>query len=293
LVARGNRGLREARLRWAIVFARGVWFKLIESTGLALDTRFVPPAPGPAKPNACLQLVLAGSWTTFGERHEVTRAPIGVLLSEEQMEGAERQRPFAFRTAGEPFVGIEVHLGVSELAAARELPAPIVLDDAARDAATRAATLSCNDDRTVAAALSALLEHLAATGIVRADFAARAAAPPPRVIGRLWAAVKPLVERLAVSATLDEVAELADLSFPQVEREIHRFLSTYGLVGPGLRSLTRHVRLKTAVVFLTARGASITEIAEVAGYGSTDAMARAFRDAGLPSPSAVQREIVV
>ena len=54
---------------------------------------------------------------------------------------------------------------------------------------------------------------------------------------------------------------------------------------------TLHLRLKVAVLFLSAEGISVAEVAEASSYGSVDAMARAFRDAGLPPPSKVQAQL--
>jgi AraC-like DNA-binding protein len=292
-VARGYKSIRSASLRWGIVFARGVWFKLIESSGIALDTRFVPPAPGPPKPHVAFQLVLCGSYTTYGAQGERIPGPALILMSEEQMEGAERRRPYAFRNEGSPFVGMEIHLAAADLRRPSPLPTRVDLGEAGWEAASRAIVMSQNDDDTIREGLGALLTHLSAREILQEDVVARALRPPPRVIARLWSAVKPLVESYAVSATLDDLRRLSGLSASQVERDMQRLLSTFGgLVGPGIRSLTRHVRLKSAVIFLTVEGVSISEVAELVGYGSADAMGRAFRDAGLAAPSVVQKELL-
>jgi transcriptional regulator GlxA family with amidase domain len=46
-----------------------------------------------------------------------------------------------------------------------------------------------------------------------------------------------------------------------------------------------------SVVLLSADDASVTDVATAVGYGSVDAMSRAFRDAGLPPPSVVQEQL--
>ena len=48
------------------------------------------------------------------------------------------------------------------------------------------------------------------------------------------------------------------------------------------------LRLRAAVLLLSAPDATPNEVAKVVGYGSLDAMGRAFRDAQLPPPSLVQ-----
>jgi len=45
------------------------------------------------------------------------------------------------------------------------------------------------------------------------------------------------------------------------------------------------------VLFLSAPGGTPSEVAKAVGYGSLDAMGRAFRDAKLPAPSVVQEAV--
>jgi transcriptional regulator GlxA family with amidase domain len=82
------------------------------------------------------------------------------------------------------------------------------------------------------------------------------------------------------------------LSVSQAEREVQRLVSLFGMVGPGLRNVTHHLRLKVAVLFLSADGVSVGDVAQAVGYGSVDAMARAFRLAGLAAPSVIQESLV-
>jgi transcriptional regulator GlxA family with amidase domain len=83
----------------------------------------------------------------------------------------------------------------------------------------------------------------------------------------------------------------AGLSESQVERTVRKWAGKLGPIGPGLRSITRDYRLRAAVTFLSAEDVPIANVAEASGYGSADAMARAFRDAGLPPPSLVRRDV--
>jgi AraC-like DNA-binding protein len=177
------------------------------------------------------------------------------------------------------------------LARSFNLPARVTLDEGAWSAATRA-VFSRDDNAAVSASLGALLSRLAALGIVREEAVSNALRGPARPIERLWSAIAPRLERLALSTKLDDLGRAAGLSSSQVNRETQRLLAVFGLVGPGLRSLLHRARLKAAIVFLSGEGVSVNEVAEIAGYGSTDAMARAFHNAGLPSPSAVQRQML-
>jgi AraC-like DNA-binding protein len=47
-----------------------------------------------------------------------------------------------------------------------------------------------------------------------------------------------------------------------------------------------------AVLLLSAPEATVAEVAKIVGYGSAIAMARAFRDAKLPAPSAIQTQML-
>ncbi|MBL8744622.1 MAG: helix-turn-helix transcriptional regulator [Myxococcales bacterium] len=92
--------------------------------------------------------------------------------------------------------------------------------------------------------------------------------------------------------SLDELALASGLSLRQLARDVDALTGSVGL-GGGWRALTRRMRLKLAVLCLSAEGATIAQVAKAAGYSSHDAMGRAFRDAGLPSPSEVRAALVL
>ena len=52
LLARGQRSIGRAHLRWALVFAPRVLSIVVGRSGLSLDTRFVPAAPDRTRPRA-------------------------------------------------------------------------------------------------------------------------------------------------------------------------------------------------------------------------------------------------
>ena len=104
--------------------------------------------------------------------------------------------------------------------------------------------------------------------------------------------VRPMVERFYLTGTLQELSDSAGVSARQLDRNVKEFLASFGLIGAGWRPATRYLRLKLSVMLLSAEGASITDVAKIVGYGSPDAMARAYRDAGLAAPSTVQQQLV-
>ena len=70
-----------------------------------------------------------------------------------------------------------------------------------------------------------------------------------------------MIERLYLTPTLAEVEEATGVSLRQLDRHIQDFVSAFAVVGEGWRATTRHFRLKLAIVFLSAPGATVGEVA--------------------------------
>jgi transcriptional regulator GlxA family with amidase domain len=100
--------------------------------------------------------------------------------------------------------------------------------------------------------------------------------------------MRPLYQDLATSASLKQIAPLAGLSLRQIGRDLRELTQTFGLFGRGFRDAMRVLRLRAAVLLLSAPDSSPSDVARTVGYGSLDAMGRAFRDALLPAPRVVQ-----
>jgi hypothetical protein len=275
----------------AFAFAREVWLNLVDVRGFGMDTRYIPGVGDPPKPRVCLVLITQGWLSIEGVRSERFSAPDAVLFSEEQYEGASGKRSLRVRSSRDRFVGIEVHLPEASLARAIDLPARMALEVETWEAATRAAVLS-DDDIVIARNLHTLLARLSADGIMREQAVAAAMKPPPLPIQLLWPALAPRIQHAIWSTRLGDLARDLGLKTVRVEREMQRLLAVFGLPGPGLRSVAHQARMTMAAVFLSGKGVSVAEAASLSGYGSTIAMARAFRDAGLPAPSVVQRDLL-
>jgi AraC-like DNA-binding protein len=84
---------------------------------------------------------------------------------------------------------------------------------------------------------------------------------------------------------------IARLSQRQLGRDLGDLTRTFGLFGGGFRDAMRVLRLRAAVLLLSAPGGTPSDVARAIGYGSLDAMGRAFRDAQLPAPSVVQEAV--
>ncbi len=108
---------------------------------------------------------------------------------------------------------------------------------------------------------------------------------------RLWAGARLLASRFDLSGSLDQLADGCGVSVRQVSRSLQRFTSSLTVPFSQWRDSTRRIRVKMAVMGLSADGASVADVAAAVGYGSADAMARAFRDVGIPAPSQVRDEL--
>ena len=279
---------------WAVLFARRVWSVVVERSGLTLDTRFVPPARDAPRARSCVYLLLRGAWTIHGEREERLVAPCAFVVSEEQLEGARGRRPYTFSAGGRPFQAVEVHVdeGDARVRAAGR-PTLVHAESSLFRAADELVGSARGDDAALERAFAALLGELARGGVLDAAVGEVALRPSPRPVARIWAGVRPMVERLYLRPTLQELEAASGFSTRQIDRYVGRFVDAFGLVGTRWRSSVLHLRLKLAVLLLSAADASIAEVARTVGYGSTDAMARSFRDAGLPAPGAVQRALAI
>ncbi len=144
------------------------------------------------------------------------------------------------------------------------------------------------DDAAFEGALVTLVGELGAAGVVTGDVAARSIEPTPRTYALLWRAMRPMIERFHLAPSVQELTGETGVTPRQIDRYVKDFVTNFGhVVGAGWRTATRHLRLRLAVVLLSAEGASVADVATAVGYGSIDAMGRAFREIGLPAPSAI------
>ncbi len=288
LAARGRTTIGKGTIGWACTFAGKLYSVHVERDGLALDTRFVPPVEGDPKPNACVYLLLNGTFRTFDADPVRREGPSAFVATDEQLDGGRGVRVMPLRATGTPYRAIELHLAQEDVLVTGDL----ALDAATWDAAMRAGRLSAHtDDEALTAPTGELLQRLAAAGVLRREAVAAALAPTSPTFGRLWSALRPMVERMYLAPTIQEVSDATGVSGRQIDRYVRDFVTAFGLVGAGWRPATRHLRLKLSVILLSAEGASVGDIARTVGYGSTDAMARAFRDAKMPAPSTIQEEL--
>lgn len=141
------------------------------------------------------------------------------------------------------------------------------------------------------AAVHRLIEALGDAEILSRELTASVVTDEPERFVRVWSAMQPLYSDLATSTSLKQLAAVARLSLRQLGRDLRDFTAAFNLYGGGFRDAMRVLRLRAAVTLLSAPGGTPGEVARAVGYGSLDAMGRAFRDAHLPAPSIVQEAV--
>jgi AraC-like DNA-binding protein len=289
LIGRGHREIGTASVRWAYAFSGSTWFHVVRLEGLVFDTRFVPAASEPPRPGCCFYMIVRGEAEWFGPHGGRLAEKTALAMSLEHIEGANGRRPHTFRATGSPFVSIQlqVHAGADAVPA---MPKRVEVGERAWSAASRAADLLQDDDDVVVHGLHELVRCLVEDGLVSPDVAKRALHDAPPSVVRIWKGVRPLIERMALGSTLEDLSRDASMPKTRARRYVEQLL--LGFIGTGFRGLTHNLRLRTAVLFLTAEGASIADVAREVGYGSTAAMARAFRDAGLEAPTTLRERIL-
>lgn len=255
---------------------------MIRRDRLVFDTAFAPPVRA-SSPSVHLFAQLSGTIAVAGAAP--LRGPCAFVLAETEFD---RVVPGAitFRSFGARCTIIEIRLPIADIRRPIGLVhGPVGLEPAVWDAYH---ALQTNPGEP---AVHALLAALAATGIVSTDLAASVVPNEPERFVRLWSVIRPLYQELATSTSLKHIHTLAGLSVRQLGRDLSDLTRTFNLFGKGFRDAMRIVRLRAAVLLLSAPDGTPSDVARVVGYGSLDAMGRAFRDAMLPAPSLVHAQV--
>lgn len=287
LVATNEVSLGTAGFRTSLLFERAIRGTLVERDSLAFDTKYAAAASGKAEPVGHLFLLLAGTLTT--DRGERAAAPYAFVLADEEWERRGKGgKARTFRTDGP-------RVEVAQLRIAKEhLRVPVGLD-----AGALPMTSACWDAMRAllrgaptgnAALLASSLEALATAGIVTGTLTATVMGEEPERFRRIWDALRPLYQTYGATTSLKQLADVLGMSMRQVGRDAKDISAAFG-IGGGYRDALLMLRLRSAVLLLSAPDAGVAEVAQIVGYGSPIAMARAFRDANLPAPSVIQADM--
>jgi AraC-like DNA-binding protein len=271
-----------AVLSTTVFIERRLRVHMVRRDRLLYDTTFAAPIKAPSE-NVHLFAQLTGTFTIAGE--SPIAAPCAFVLAETEFD---RVVPGAltFRSSGARCTIIEARVPAVDL----QRPIGLAHGQLALPDSVWAGYHALHE-RPSEAAVYALLTALGETGVLSRDLTASVVATEPERFHRVWEVILPLYQKLMVSASLKQISTLADLSLRQLGRDLTDLTRTFGLFGAGFREMMRVLRLRAAVLLLSAPEATPSDVARTVGYGSLDAMGRAFRDARLPAPSIVQAAV--
>jgi len=282
LSATTTRPFGQSTLKSTVFLERRFRAHLVVRDRLLFDSAFSPPAK---KPSAFVHLYATLDGKFAIDNGAVVEGRSSYVLAETEFD---RMVPGArtFRSWGAPGTIVELRVPATDL----RLPVglghgPIELPAAVWDAY---GALHADPGEP---ALHQLIVRLGEAGVLSKDLTSSVVATEPERFQRLWTVLRPLYEDLATSASLKQIAIVAELSLRQLGRDLGDLTRTFGLFGAGFRDAMRVLRLRAAVLLLSAPGGTPSDVAKTVGYGSLDAMGRAFRDAQLPPPSVVQEAV--
>ncbi len=282
LSATSIREFAGSRLTSNIFLERKLRAHVVRRERLLYDTAYAPPARSPSKV-VHLFAQLSGTFTPAGGAPVTGRQVYALSESEfDRVVAGSR----TFRSFGDNAMIVELRVPTADLHRPAGMDhGQLELPDAVWEAY---AALEASSSE---AGLHDLINRLGDAGVLSRDLTKSIVVDEPERFVRLWQVMKPLYEDLAASASLKQIATIARLSLRQLGRDLGDLSRTFGLFGGGFRDAMKVMRLRAACLFLSAPGATPSDVARTIGYGSLDAMGRAFRDANLPSPSAVQEAV--
>ncbi len=266
-------------LRSTVFLERRLRVHVVRRDRLLFDTAYAPPAKA-ISANVHLFAQLSGTLVVAGGLPFA--APCAFVLAETEFDRVVRGA-LTFRSYGARCTIVEARVPAADLRRPVGLANGPVELPAAVWAAYRAL-----EETPGEAEVQQLIGALGEADVLSRDLTASVVATEPERFLRLWAVVRPLYQHHATSASLKQIATLAGLSLRQLGRDLRDMTRTFGLFGAGFRDAMRVVRLRAAVLLLSAPDGTPSDVARTVGYGSLDAMGRAFRDAHLPPPSNVQ-----
>jgi AraC-like DNA-binding protein len=272
LVATSELAIGAARMRSTLLIERAVRGTVILREGLAFDTKFAAAAAGKPEGVGHVFLLVDGRFIHDGFEWQ---GPVAFVLADDEVERVG-PKSATFRTDGPRATVIQLRVDKKHL----KWPVGLSQRNIAVTAWDEARALV--EQPTEPRRLAALLAALSIPIEIELE--------EPERFRRLWAAIEPLYAEYGATMSIKQIANALGMSMRQVGRDAKDLASTFGL-GGGYRDALLVLRLRTAVLMLSAENGTVAEVARLVGYGSPIAMARAFRDAKLPAPSVVQNSL--
>jgi AraC-like DNA-binding protein len=255
---------------------------IVHRTGLIYDAEFLPGARTPV--DGAMLVVGFQGLLEVGEPREAIRAPFALTFAHSTYEGDESRRPLPWANAGEPLLVALFHFRSSDLVRVPSVGSYQRLDLTAETWSHASALFA--EEQSLNVSLPRLLDDLSAIGFLK-----RPPARSPETTSRMerfWDAIAPQIERLDLTGSLDSFSESSGFSIRKLRRMIMEVTERFPVPFDSWREGSKRHRLRMAIIALSADEISVRDVARAVGYGSEDAMARAFRDAGMWSPSRVR-----
>lgn len=288
LTATSQVQLGGATLRTRLLLERRFRGHLVDRSHLTYDGAVqAATRVAPAGDVAYLLLVRTGEVRISDGR--VLPAPVALALTGDEFDRAPTQA-LTMRLQGAHTTSLELCLRRADLRVTAGLVQPPLSLPPACWAAFEQLHAAV-DVAASGAAIRTLLDALAEAGVVVRELAGAIAPVEDERIARLWSGIEPLYATFQPSATLGQLQAATGLSLRQLGRDVPFFLRTFALTMRSFRDIARVMRLRSAAMLLSAPSTTVGEVARVVGYASLDAMARAFRDGGLPAPSDVRARV--
>jgi len=286
LTATSETRFGDSRILSALLLERRFRAFLIWRHRLVFDSRFALPAPGNLE-LATLYFALDGE---LAVADRPVTPPIAYVISAEELE-TRRPGRTTFRSWGDPAVSFELQLPSSHVTAPIGLEhGPLQLSEPTW-AAVHEFVEAFAIARPIEPLLTRVLAGLVQDGVL-VDTLANTIEPEPEWVTRLWNAMAPLYGSYTTAVSLFDLARQAGLSLRQLRRDVKAMSSTFALYGAGFRETIQVLRLRLAILLLSSHDVTIGEIAKRVGYSGLDALARAFRDNGLPPPNVVREAVL-
>ena len=284
LTATSEMRFADTRVTSVVMLATRFRAQLVWRDQLLFDSRFNVPHRA-MRDFVTLYLVHAGEVEVGGVTHSGPVAFVAAQCEYEQFTSTALH----IRTWGEPCVALDVLLPREDVCAPIGLAHGPLETSAETWTALSAIAEALVVGHSIVGPMLDVMRTLAACGITTPVTVVEEVDPPSLV--RLWETLVPFYSRWDTSLELVDLAEAAMLSSRQLSRDSRLLLARFGLDDAKFRDVIVIFRLRLACLLLSARWATLPEVATRVGYGSLDAMGRAFRDAGLPPPSEIRKHV--
>jgi len=292
----GEIGLGGGSLRYALGLSPGLRLYAMTRHEMIYDSSFDVADPGPPSDNLSLYVLRSGHvWLRDPDEH--IEGPALLLLTQRLIDGGHGRRTRHYVNAGSPLRVCQIAFAPSAWRGESHSgdPDQVLRVDAepglfgALGAAadrfqheapggSRAAAIEIIELLIEAELLSAHAHPLHSTGWGPG-------------VDRIWSAFSRVLT-MSPLPSLTELGDAASRSPRQLQRDLLQFAGTMALSSSvRWRTTMLHWRLKLAMALLSAPTSSPATVAKTLGYGSSDALTRAFLQAGLGRPAAMREAL--